>query len=89
MGAGVDHILNLKSYNKTPIIRLFDSAMGERMSNHILSQILSYQLNLRYYMKFQKKSQWRDDIEPALNSNLNIQNLVKNTIFQFFIKKKI
>ena len=46
-GAGVDHILNLPSYKQTPIIRLKDPAMGDRMSNHVLSQILNFQLNLK------------------------------------------
>ena len=46
-GAGVDHILNLPSYKNTPILRLKDPIMGERMANHVLSQILIYQLKLR------------------------------------------
>ena len=40
MGAGVDHILNLPNYNNVPIVRLKDINMAERMSNHIISQIL-------------------------------------------------
>ena len=40
LGAGVDHILNLKSYKGQPIIRLKDIFMAERMNNHILLQIL-------------------------------------------------
>ena len=39
MGAGVDHIINLSSYNKIPIIRLKNKFMAERMSNHVISQI--------------------------------------------------
>ena len=40
LGAGVDHITELKSYRGQPIIRLKDPFMAERMTNHILSQIL-------------------------------------------------
>ena len=46
LGAGVDHITDLKSYCGQPIIRLKDPIMVERMTNHILSQLLFYQLNL-------------------------------------------
>ena len=51
LGAGVDHILHLPSYNKVPIIRIKDEFMAERMSNHVVSQILQYQLNLKIYME--------------------------------------
>ena len=47
LGAGVDHIINLSSYNKIPIIRLKNKFMAERMSNHVISQILEFQLNLK------------------------------------------
>jgi len=74
-GAGVDHILNLPSYNQTPIIRLKDPAMGNRMANHVLSQILNFQLNLNKYSKFQESKTWFDDIEsyaPLENNKLTI-----------------
>ena len=35
MGAGIDHIIDLKSYRGQPIIRLKDTFMAERMTNHI------------------------------------------------------
>ena len=72
MGAGVDHILNLPNYNNVPIVRLKDINMAERMSNHIISQILQYQLNLRTYMESQTKHVWEDFKEPVLNSSLTI-----------------
>ena len=56
MGAGVDHITNLPSYNRIPIIRLKDPLMAERMSNHVISQVLNYQLDLNTYTKFQYNS---------------------------------
>ena len=74
-GAGVDHILNLPSYNKTPIIRLKDPAMGDRMANHVLSQILNFQLNLKKYLIYQESKKWVDDIEsyaPLENNKLTI-----------------
>ena len=74
-GAGVDHILNLPSYNKTPIIRLKDPAMGDRMANHVLSQILNFQLNLKKYLIYQESKKWVDDIEsyaPLENNQLTI-----------------
>ena len=72
MGAGVDHILNLPSYNKTPIVRIRDSFMAERMSNHVVSQVLQYQLNLKKYMESQKKRKWESFIIPVNNSSIKI-----------------
>ena len=72
MGAGVDHILKLSSYKGQPIIRLKDIVLAERMSNHILSQILYFQLNLLFYKETQKKKIWPDDIEPKLNQSITI-----------------
>ena len=72
LGAGVDHILSLSNYRGQPIIRLKDFAMAERMTNHILSQLLFYQLNLKTYLDAQQKRKWMDDIEPVLNSNMTI-----------------
>ena len=72
MGAGVDHIVSLPSYNKVPIVRLKDLLMAERMCNHVISQILQFQLNLKTYMKNQKKHLWKVLIEPSLNSSLTI-----------------
>jgi len=72
MGAGVDHILNLSNYNQVPIVRLTDSLMAERMSNHVISQILQYQLDLKTYIESQNKHQWNQLKEPALNSSLTI-----------------
>jgi len=72
MGAGVDHIINLPSYNKVPIVRLKDPLMAERMSNYVISQILQYQLNLKSYMKSQIKIQWENFKVPIPNSNLTI-----------------
>ena len=46
LGAGVDHITNLPSYKGTPIIRIKDPNMRERMFNHALSQILNFQFAL-------------------------------------------
>lgn len=72
MGAGVDHILNLSNYKGQPIIRLKDKVLSERMSNHILSQILYFQLNLFFYKESQKNKVWPDDIEPELNQSMTI-----------------
>jgi len=74
-GAGVDHILNLPSYNNTPIVRLQDPIMAERMANYVLSQILNYQLHLSKYLKSQQKKIWLDDLEtltPIDNHKLTI-----------------
>ena len=72
MGAGIDHIIELKSYRGQPIIRLKDTFMAERMTNHILSQILFYQLNLKKYQIAQMKNKWIEDQEPVLNNNIKI-----------------
>ena len=73
LGAGVDHITELKSYCEQTIIRLKDPFMAERMANHVLSQILFYQLKLKSFQKAQLKNQWLVKYkEPALNNNITI-----------------
>ena len=72
MGAGVDHILNMPSYNQVPIVRLKDTIMAERMSNYVVSQILQYQLDLNTYKNNQNKHQWNESKEPPLNNSLTI-----------------
>ena len=73
LGAGVDHITELKSYRGQPIIRLKDPFMAERMANHVLSQILFYQLKLKSFQKAQLKNKWLVKYkEPALNNNITI-----------------
>ena len=51
LGAGVDHITNLPSYKNTPILRIKDPKMAERMSYHVHSQILIYQLKLNLFQR--------------------------------------
>ena len=46
LGAGVDHILKLKDYNKTPIVRIKDPLMAELMYYYVLSQILNFQIHI-------------------------------------------
>ena len=75
MGAGVDHILKLQSYTNTPIIRLKVPEMRARMANHVLSQILKFQLNLSVYSKGQLNKKWIDEInsyEPLANHQLTV-----------------
>ena len=73
LGAGVDHITKLKSYCGQPIIRLKDPFMAERMANHILSQILFYQLKLKSFQKAQSINKWMSKYdEPTLNNSMII-----------------
>ena len=72
LGAGVDHIINLPSYNKTPIIRIKDVNMAERMSYHVHSQILSYQLKLYLFHKAQIKKQWLGEQYTKLNPDITV-----------------
>ena len=75
MGAGVDHILKLNSYTNIPIIRLKVPEMRARMANHVLSQILKFQLNLSVYSKGQLNKKWIDEIssyEPLANHQLTV-----------------
>ena len=73
LGAGVDHITELKSYCGQTIIRLKDPFMAERMANHVLSQILFYQLNLKSFQEAQSINKWMSKYdEPALNNNMII-----------------
>ena len=72
LGAGVDHILQLSNYNNTPIIRIKDPNMRERMFNHILSQILNYQLKLNLYNDAQIQNIWISERETKLNRHVKI-----------------
>ena len=72
LGAGVDHIINLPSYNKTPIVRVKDINMAERMSYHVHSQILIYQLKLFLFQKAQIKKKWLGEQNTKLNKDTTI-----------------
>ncbi len=72
LGAGVDHIINLPSYNKTPIVRVKDINMAERMSYHVHSQILTYQLKLYLFQKAQKQKKWLGEQYTKLNTDITI-----------------
>lgn len=71
MGAGVDHILKLTNYNETPIIRVKDPSMAVRMSYHVLSQILEFQLNLKYFYNAQLKKNWLENLQYEKQVKLN------------------
>ena len=87
LGAGVDHILNLPSYSKIPIIRIKDPNMQSRMFNHVLSQILNYQLKLNDYKQAQNKKKWLDEKYTLLNKDLTIGILGLGYIGSFVAKK--
>ena len=72
LGAGVDHIINLPSYTNTPILRIKDPNMAERMSYHVHSQILIYQLKLNLFQKAQIKRKWLGEIETLLNNKITV-----------------
>ena len=73
LGAGVDHITELKSYCGQTIIRLKVSFLAERMANHVLSQILFYQLKLKSFQEAQLKNKWLiKHEEPSLNNSMII-----------------
>lgn len=72
LGAGTDHILNLKDYKNTPIIRIKDLNMAKRMSNHVHSQILNFQLKLNSYLNAQKKKIWLEERETFHNNNFTV-----------------
>ena len=72
LGAGVDHIINLPSYKNTPILRVKDPNMGERMSYHVHSQILIYQLKLNLFQKAQIKKMWLGEQETLLNNQITV-----------------
>lgn len=73
MGAGVDHILKLKNYDKkVPIIRIKDPEMGKRIANYSLAQILNYQLNFKIFQNSQNKKYWSGERTPIDNENLTI-----------------
>ena len=72
LGAGVDHILNLPSYKGTPIVRIEDPNMAIRMSNHVLSQILNYQLKLSLFQKAQQSKKWLEEKDTHLNNEIKV-----------------
>ena len=91
LGAGVDHILKLSSYDHTPIVRIKDPNMRDRMFNHALSQILTYQLKLSSYSNAQQKKIWLDERLDeritALNHNLTVGVLGLGYIGNYVAKK--
>ena len=87
LGAGVDHIINLPSYNQIPIIRIKDPNMRERMFNHVLSQILNYQLKLKTYQTAQRKKIWLKEQDTYLNNQTNIGILGIGYLGSFIAKK--
>ena len=72
LGAGVDHILKLPSYKDTPIFRIKDTNMSKRMFNHILSQVLYYQLKLKKIENGKIKKKWLEEEETLLNQQITI-----------------
>ncbi len=72
LGAGVDHILKLKDYNGTPIVRIKDPLMGEMMYYYVLSQILNFQFGINEYKIAQRNKLWRKEILPKFNKDLTI-----------------
>ena len=87
LGAGVDHILNLPSYNNTPIIRIKDTNMQIRMFNYVLSQILNYQLKLHEYQSAQIKKKWLDEKYTHLNNQITIGVMGLGYLGKFVAKK--
>ena len=87
IGAGVDHILKLNDFNNTPIIRVKDPIMRERMFNHVISQVLIYQLKLHSYQKAQQKKIWLNERYTPLNKELTIGILGLGYIGSFVAKK--
>lgn len=72
IGAGVDHILKLSIVKNLPIIRVKDPNMRTRMYNHVLSQILIFQLKLKIYDEAQRKKNWMNERYTPLNNELTI-----------------
>ena len=72
IGAGVDHILKLPNIGNLPIIRVKDPTMRIRMYNHVLSQILIFQLKLKIYDEAQRKKIWMNERYTPLNNELTI-----------------
>ena len=72
IGAGVDHILKLSHSKKIPIIRVKDPTMRIRMYNHVLSQILVFQLKLKIYDEAQRKKLWVNERYTPFNNELTV-----------------
>ena len=72
LGAGVDHILKLKDYMGTPIVRIKDPLMGELMYYYVLSQILNFQIGINQYKIAQYKKIWLKEVHPSFSKNLTI-----------------
>ena len=72
IGAGVDHILKLTHTKRIPIIRVKDPTMRIRMYNHVLSQILIFQLKLKIYDEAQRKRLWVNERYTPLNRHVTV-----------------
>ena len=73
MGAGVDHILDLPSYNKVPIIRLKDPIMG--VSTSLLICIFVFLIIGMILGFLQGRKQRREDFSSSINDgNENLLN---------------
>jgi len=72
IGAGVDHILKLSNVKNLPIVRVKDPTMRIRMYNHVLSQILIFQLKLKIFDEAQRKKIWMNERYTPLNNELTI-----------------
>jgi len=72
IGAGVDHVLKLSNVNNLPIVRVKDPTMRVRMYNHVLSQILIFQLKLKIYDEAQRKKTWLNERYTPLNNEITI-----------------
>ena len=72
IGAGVDHVLKLSNVNNLPIVRVKDPTMRIRMYNHVLSQILIFQLKLKIYDEAQRKKTWLNERYTPLNNEITV-----------------
>jgi glyoxylate/hydroxypyruvate reductase A len=65
LGAGVDHILAVKSLPDVPVVRIVDPDLTARMSEYVVWQVLHHHRQGPAYQRQQADRQWTELRQPA------------------------
>jgi glyoxylate/hydroxypyruvate reductase len=65
LGAGVDHVLALSRLPDAPVVRIVDPDLTQRMTEHVVWQVLDHVRLGPTYRRQQREHRWRDVEPPA------------------------